>query len=115
MRSGEVCQLRPEDVRERDGVLCFSINEEKNKTVKNQHSIRMIPIHQKLLKLNIQEFIAERKKQNSNSLFPSFNVYKRGNRYAFNKCLFQPFDNMLKKLNLKKRKKTYSLFATHIH
>lgn len=115
MRSGEVCQLRPEDVRERDGVLCFSINEEKNKTVKNQHSIRMIPIHQKLLKLNIQEFIAERKKQNSNSLFPSFNVYKRGNRYIFNKCLSQPFSQILEDLNLKKEKRlVHSLRHTFI-
>lgn len=115
MRSGEVCQLRPEDIRERDGVLCFSVNDEKNKTVKNQHSIRMIPIHNKLIELNIQEFIAERKKQNNDSLFPSFKIYKRGNRYTFHKCFSQPFSQILEKLNLKKENRlVHSLRHTFI-
>ena len=49
-RAAEVAQLTPEDVlyvtdgHSEEGVLCISINDNDGKSVKNSHSIRMVPL-----------------------------------------------------------------------
>lgn len=53
MRIGEVIQLRPEDFRIVDGIKCISINTEDGKQVKNETSIRDIPISEVLLQMGI--------------------------------------------------------------
>lgn len=103
MREGEFCQLRTKDIRTRDNIQYFSINNEEDKTIKNQNSIRMIPIHKKLIELGINDFIKEREKTDNSNLFPSFKVYTRGTRKTFNKCFSQPIANILKELGLKKQ------------
>ena len=115
MREGEVCQLRTKDIRSRDNIQYFSVNNEAEKTIKNNHSIRMIPIHNKLIQLGINDFINERNQQNEEKLFPSFKIYQRGKRKDFNKCFSQPFANILKKLNLKKENRlVHSLRHTFV-
>lgn len=115
MREGEVCQLRTKDIRSRDNIQYFSVNNEAEKTIKNNHSIRMIPIHNKLIQLGINDFINERNQQNEEKLFPSFKIYQRGKRKDFNKCFSQPFANILIKLNLKKENRlVHSLRHTFV-
>lgn len=53
MRIGEAIQLRPEDFRIVDGIKCISINTEDGKQVKNETSIRDIPISEALLQMGI--------------------------------------------------------------
>ena len=53
MRIGEAIQLRPEDFRIVDGIKCISINTEDGKQVKNETSIRDIPINEALLQMGI--------------------------------------------------------------
>ncbi|MEB8217444.1 tyrosine-type recombinase/integrase [Citrobacter braakii] len=53
MRIGETIQLRPEDFRIVDGIKCISINTEDGKQVKNETSIRDIPISEALLQMGI--------------------------------------------------------------
>lgn len=53
MRVGELSQLTAADYREIDGVKCISINAENGKRVKNDASIRNIPLCDKLLELGI--------------------------------------------------------------
>lgn len=53
MRIGEAIQLRPEDFRMVDGIKCISINTEDGKQVKNETSIRDIPISEALLQMGI--------------------------------------------------------------
>lgn len=53
MRIGEAIQLRPEDFRIVDGIKCISINTEDGKQVKNETSIRDIPISEALLRMGI--------------------------------------------------------------
>lgn len=51
MRLAEICQLHIEDVVKVDGCWCFDINHAGNKQLKNDASVRVIPIHPKLIEL----------------------------------------------------------------
>jgi integrase len=69
-RAGEVCQLLLSDVRDVDGVLCFDINdEEENKRLKTEASIRRVPVHSRLLELGLMEFVTG---LSSKRLFPDY-------------------------------------------
>lgn len=57
MRAGEASQLHKEDLIKVDGIWCFSVNNDKGKTVKNSTSIRFIPVHKKLIKLGILDLL----------------------------------------------------------
>jgi integrase len=67
MRIEEICQLHLSDVREVEGVMCFSVNEElgfngTSKHVKTIAGIRNVPIHPWLWKeARLREFVASRK------------------------------------------------------
>ena len=115
VREGEVCQLRTTDIINRDGVYCFDINDRDNKTIKNTNSKRQIPIHQNLIDLDILDYVDECKRNQTDKLFPSFRIYKRGNRNSFNKCLSEPIARILESLGLKKdRRLIHSLRHTFI-
>lgn len=53
MRMGEITQLEKDDIIEKDGIYCFNIVEDliEGKRVKNKGSIRIVPIHNKILDL----------------------------------------------------------------
>jgi integrase len=51
MRLAEICQLHIEDIIKVDGCWCFDINDAGNKQLKNDASVRVIPIHPKLIEL----------------------------------------------------------------
>ena len=53
MRIGEAIQLRPDAFRIVDGIKCISITTEDGKQVKNETSIRDIPISEALLQMGI--------------------------------------------------------------
>lgn len=57
LRVDEVCQLYKEDIVEIDGILCFDLNEEKDKKLKTKSCPRKIPIHPWLLELGLLEYI----------------------------------------------------------
>lgn len=48
MRQNEILQLTTSDIVTIDNVMCFSVNDDNNKKVKNKHSIRLVPIHSEL-------------------------------------------------------------------
>ncbi len=56
LRIDEACQLYREDILEVDGIQCFSINDDKDKKVKTDTSIRNIPIHPKLIELGFLDY-----------------------------------------------------------
>ncbi|WP_258967527.1 site-specific integrase [Scandinavium manionii] len=55
MRLGELAQITSSDFREIEGIKCISINDENGKKVKNESSIRNIPLNDALLELGIWE------------------------------------------------------------
>lgn len=59
MRLNEICQLYVEDIMEKDGIHYFSINDLKDKKVKNPQSIRLVPIHPTLIDIGLLEYVAK--------------------------------------------------------
>lgn len=111
MRLNEICQLYVEDVRQVEGVWCFSINGAKDKRLKNQASERVLPIHPKLIDLGFIEHWEKVKKAGVPRLWPNLtwmdvhgysngfgNWYQRFNRrYVTNdpKKVFHSFRHLV--------------------
>ena len=64
MRINEIVQLRARDIVQHNNVLCFSINRDDGKSTKNINSIRLVPVHSKLIELGLMEFIKQRANAN---------------------------------------------------
>lgn len=95
MRAGEICQLLTSDVQEINGVWCFNVNEENNKRVKTENSIRVVPIHSELLNLNFLEYVKSRSGGNGlKKLFPDCVPYGDKAAHGFSK----DFGRLKKKL-----------------
>jgi integrase len=56
MRKEEICQLERSDVRQKDGVWVFDINNKGDKTTKTEAGLRLVPIHSKLVEMGFLEF-----------------------------------------------------------
>ena len=64
MRINEIVQLRASDIIYHNNVLCFSINRDDGKSTKNINSIRLVPVHSKLIELGLIEFVKQRASTN---------------------------------------------------
>lgn len=80
-RRGEICQLRVSDLITRQGVQCFSINEQPDPTeepelaelvkqLKNEESVRIVPVHPMLKRLGFQAYLEQRRASGGALLFP---------------------------------------------
>ncbi|QFU75353.1 site-specific integrase [Halioglobus maricola] len=69
-RVGELAQLRLEDVQTVDGVMCLSINDEGDKSVKTPAGIRLVPVHPELLRLGFEEYLLHLKQRGHNHILP---------------------------------------------
>ncbi|GAK84248.1 integrase [Vibrio ponticus] len=68
-RVSEICQLKTKDVVEKDGIWCISINEDGDKRVKTRASVRLVPLHKKLLSLGFLNYVNQRYEDNNDQLF----------------------------------------------
>lgn len=59
-RIGEIAQLRPCDVLEREGILILDFNEEQGKSLKTDSSKRLVPVHSRLVALGLGALARER-------------------------------------------------------
>ncbi|WP_459870485.1 tyrosine-type recombinase/integrase [Campylobacter concisus] len=64
MRINEIVQLRARDIMQHNNILCFSINRDDGKSTKNINSIRLVPVHSKLIELGLMEFVKQRANAN---------------------------------------------------
>jgi integrase len=88
LRLDEVCQLYKEDILTVDGVLCFSVNPDKeDKKVKSDTSIRLVPVHTKLVELGLLAYV---EKLQTERLFPQLKRGGNGYSHEFGKkfCRF---------------------------
>jgi integrase len=70
-RLDELSQLRPQDVRNEEGLWYIDINDTGDKTVKTIWSVRKVPLHPLLANtLKFQEFANRREKEGDTHLFP---------------------------------------------
>lgn len=96
-RLEEAAQLQHTDIIEENGIPCLDINSNgTDKTLKNQGSRRIIPIHPTLLKLGFMEFVDTTRKANQRRLFPALEKGKAGYGSAISKW----FNPRLRKLGI---------------
>jgi len=86
-RESELCQLWTNDIYQHsDGeTWLISINSKVNKSVKNNSSNRIIPVHPTLIQLGWLDFVSEAKQFERNCLFPNEQRNKRGEFSAYSK------------------------------
>lgn len=68
-RLGELTQLEAGDVRERDGVDVISINDDGDKVLKSNSSVREIPVHPALVEVGFLDFAADTRARGGGRLF----------------------------------------------
>lgn len=68
-RCMEVLQLRHADVRRVDGVMSFDFNRGEGSSIKNEPSLRLVPVHSQLVELGFLDWVATQG-QPTDRLFP---------------------------------------------
>lgn len=107
-RSGEIIQLRVEDVREEHGVIFFDINDDgEDKRLKTHHSKRSTPVHPFLVELGLLEHVALRKRQGEQRLFPEM---KMGEDGYYSSPYSKHFRRFLEAVKIKHRKNAFHSF-----
>jgi integrase len=69
-RVGEIAQLRPEDIRQVDGIWLIDINRQGGRRLKTKTSARKIPAHNHLLDLGLVELAKRQRHAGSLTLLP---------------------------------------------
>lgn len=86
-RSNEIAQLRIKDIVIEDGIPCFNMVHEPNAKpptqLKNSDSVRMLPIHPKLLEIGFQSYLDDLKAIGADRLFPNLPADKNGKREKY--------------------------------
>lgn len=107
-RSGEILQLRLEDVSRHQGVWHFKVTDEgEGQTVKNAGSVRNIPIHKTLVDLGFLAFVEHQRKLKHQRLFPEMPADDNG---YYSTYYSRKFRNTLKALGLKHPKNAFHSF-----
>ena len=78
MRTNEILQMKIGDVIQEDNVWMFSIDEEGDKSVKTQNSIRKTPVHPTLLNLGFVDYVEILKSKGVDRVFPELTKDKDG-------------------------------------
>lgn len=85
MRLNEICQLYVEDMVEVDGIMCFDINGDKDKRLKNLASKRMISVHPKLVELGFVDYVESLKVKGAVRLWEGLTAGRDGYSHLFGK------------------------------
>lgn len=100
-RLEEIAQLDAEDIRQVRNIWCFNINEEgDDKSVKTAQSVRVVPVHSRLLDLGLLEFVSSRRGNGEDKLWP--NLTKTANGYG--SAISKHFNKRLRNLGIEDRK-----------
>ena len=69
-RLEEFAQLRREDIRHEEGIWYFDINEVGDKQLKNDQSVRRVPVHPKVIGLGFMEYLETTAPNPDDPVFP---------------------------------------------
>ncbi|MEF0940851.1 site-specific integrase [Rhizobium sp. BR 362] len=98
-RSGEIIQLRAEDVKEEGGIAYIEVTDEgEDLSLKNSGSRRRIPVHQTLKDIGFLRFVERQRKQKHKRLFPDLPKAADG---TYSTAYSTKFGNTLKALDIK--------------
>jgi integrase len=79
LRLNEACQLRPEDIVERDGVpASFVRSANVSQRVKSLAGTRIVPLHPEIISVGFLDFVAEARSKQRERLFPELTLDARG-------------------------------------
>ncbi|MGV2990614.1 DUF6538 domain-containing protein [Vibrio sp. E150_011] len=80
-RPNEICQLRVNDVKHKEGILCFWIQaEDEDQRLKNANAVRYIPVPDVLLKLGFQSYLDS--VSDERMLFPDLTYTEKSGYYG---------------------------------
>lgn len=106
-RMEEVLQLYTSDIKEKDGIYYFDINKEDEKQLKNNQSIRNIPIHKTLIDAGFLSLVASRQATGEKRLFPELKKCPKG---KYSTTYSKYFANLLKSVGVKHDKNCFHSF-----
>ena len=85
-RMEEICQLLIGDIKEKNGVWYFDINEfDERKSLKTDSSRRVVPIHRTLINLGIIDYVQSAGNETNAFLFPRLKPYRGKRSHCFSK------------------------------
>jgi integrase len=88
-RREENCKLRPDDFRELDGIHYILIDDTETGRVKNQSSVRAVPLHRELIRLGILEFVDTCRKEGRDVLFPDLRAKETNKTQKFGDVFYK--------------------------
>ncbi|PZM08533.1 integrase [Rhizobium tubonense] len=107
-RSGEIIQLRTEDVKVEGGIAYIEVTDEgEDLNVKTGGSRRRIPVHEELKDMGFLTFVERQRKQKHKRLFPELPKAADG---TYSTGYSTKFGNSLKKLRIKHGKNSFHSF-----
>jgi integrase len=115
LRLEEICQLHLEDIRKEGDVWVFDINNKEGRQLKNQSSIRLVPVHPHLIELGLLAHVERLKANGEHRLFPELKNSQRG---KYGHYVGRWFAAYLKKCGVKSETKVFHsfrhTFITHL-
>jgi integrase len=69
LRQEEICQLRPSDVRQESQIWVFDINSGGTRQVKNSNAVRLVPVHDELVKIGILAYVERQRAAGAELVF----------------------------------------------
>ena len=107
-RSGEIIQLRLEDIRQEAGVTYIQVTDDgEDLNLKTASSYRRIPVHKTLVDLGFISFIERQRKRGHKRLFPDMPKAADG---QYSTAYATKFGNTLKALDIKHAKISFHSF-----
>lgn len=107
-RLGEIIQLYTADIRERNGIWYFDVNEDgEDKQLKTNSSRRQIPIHAELIKAGLLDLHKQRKEEKQQRLFPDLNMGEDG---YYSSPFSKYFKRFLESVSVKRDKNAFHSF-----
>jgi integrase len=108
-RLSELCQLKPANIRQIDGIWAVDINDEDDdQSVKTEAGIRIIPLHPQLIELGFLEYV-EDVRPFGGTIFP----YQKPDRFNhYGKTPGRRFGEYLDSLGISDRQKVFHSFRS---
>ncbi|MGF6172808.1 DUF6538 domain-containing protein [Ensifer sp. 4252] len=107
-RSGEIIQLRTEDVKVEGDIVYIEVTDDgEDLNLKNGGSRRRIPVHRTLKEIGFLRFAERQRKLGHKRLFPDFLKAKDG---TYSTAYSRKFTNLLKALDIKHDKISFHSF-----
>lgn len=83
MRQEEVAQLAVDDVANEDGIAFIRVHDEDGNQLKNEQSVRRIPIHRFIIELGFLDYVAKAKNDGLVHLWPGMSRSGPDGKYAY--------------------------------